>query len=159
MNEHALAHLKTRLRKERIVRRDESFRDGRRFSPIEIGRDFDQVALRHKQIIGLRAASREAEDALPRAKRANLASNFCDLAREFEAGDVLRDSLGSRVQASSLQKVCAVQSGGTHADEDAVGRSLGGAFDRAHFQPFDAAVSGNDYRAHFLRTPRVWNKS
>ena|SRR5436305_273546 len=102
MNENALAHLKFGLCKKSVVRCDESFGDGCGFSPIQIGRNRRERAFGHKYIFSLCPASRDAEDALARAKGARFASHLYNFARELKAGNVLHCSRRSRVITFAL---------------------------------------------------------
>jgi hypothetical protein len=69
MNEQALTHLQTRLRKEGIVRRDKDFWDTARLDKIQVLGNLYQQALVCQDIFRLRSAARQAHDSLPRFPR------------------------------------------------------------------------------------------
>jgi hypothetical protein len=147
---HALAHLKPRLRKESIVRRDERFGNGCGFRPIKIRWNLDERALRRNRVFSLRAASRDAEDALPDTEAANLRPYLLDLASELKPWNVLRHSGRSRVETSALKNVCAVQTRSAHTHEHTICGHGSGAQHLAHFQTFNAAVRNDNNCAHLL---------
>jgi hypothetical protein len=151
VDSHSLAHLKPRLSKESVVDRDERFGNGGGFGPIKIQWNFDERALRRERVFSLRAASRDAEDALPGTQATNLRSCLLDLARELKAGNVLHYSGRRRVKPSSLKNVCTIQTRRVHTHEHTIRRRTNGALDLAHFQTFNIAVRNDNDRAHFLR--------
>jgi hypothetical protein len=83
VNGRALAHFKARLREQRVVRRDEGFGDGRGLVPVQVGRNDRERALGRDDVLGLRAAGRDAEDALAHSQGAHLVARLDDFAREL----------------------------------------------------------------------------
>ena len=79
------------------------------------------VHRRHRDVLGLRAAAGDAEDAIADRTRRDVGADRCDDTRELHARDVGGNAGRRGVATGALQQVGAVQTGAVDPDDDPVG--------------------------------------
>jgi hypothetical protein len=92
-----------------------------------------------RYVLCLSATADNAEHAIANFPRAHFIADLLNFAGELNSGNVLWITGRRRIATEALQDVGAVQSGGTHADTDAIescARSIG---DLTNLKAFDTA--------------------
>ena len=125
VDEQALADGQAGLGEERVVGGGEDLGDAARGGPVELVRDGHRGALVDDGELGLAAAGDDRHHAVAGLEAADAAAAGDDLARELEAGDVLRRAGRGRVVAGELHQVGAVEARGADADEQLAVLGLG----------------------------------
>ena len=149
VHEHALARLQAALREQRVVRRDEDFGHRRGLGEREVRRNLRQVVFGDDDVLGLRPARRDAEDALPRPPHSHFVARLLDLARELEPRNVGGRARRRGVAPALLQEVCAVHARRTNAHAHAVCARRGPPH-LAHLQLPLALVRDDPHGPHHL---------
>lgn len=94
---------------------EEDLRQPARFGPAERVRHGHELAFVNRHELGLAAPSDDRHHAVARGKPVGPGPESCHLARELEAGDVLRRARRSGVATAFLHHVRAVEARGAHA--------------------------------------------
>ena len=125
VHEHPFAGRDARLRDHRVVHGDEHLGHAAHRDEVEVRGDDRAVHGGDRDVLGLRAAARDAEHAVADRTRGHVRADRCDLAREFHAGNVGRNTGRRGVATRALQQIGAVQSRAVHPHHGLVRAGLG----------------------------------
>ena len=129
VHEHHLARLHRGLGDHRVVGGDEHLGHAARGDEVERVGDRRALRRRHREQLGLAAATGDAEHARADRGLGDAVAERDDLARELEAGDVGGRTGRRGVEAGALREVGAVEAGAVHAHEHLARTGFGiGAF-------------------------------
>ncbi len=157
MDEDALARAQGRLNPERIVRGDEDLGDRPRGVPVERVRYLGDGALVCDEVLGVRGARDDAEDALPLAPESRSGAEGRDLSRELEAGAVGRNARRRRVAPLALEQVRAVEARRADANEDLFDARLG-ALDVLDLEDLRRSRLRDHHGSHAASVARARNR-